>query len=162
MQAAIGLHQLEKVDAWIATRNGNARLLASWLGDYPCVSLCRLPEGFAEAHYRFAFRVDPHRLKPGWNRDRIMKALIAEGVPCFSGPCPELYLERAYAAQTRRLPRRPNAAYLGKVSLALHVHPALDPVFLNDARAAIRKVFDAAASTSMQPNALTAGQALSA
>ena len=62
MQAAIGLHQLEKVDAWIATRNGNARMLASWLGDYPCVSLCRLPEGFAEANYRFAFRIDPHQL----------------------------------------------------------------------------------------------------
>jgi dTDP-4-amino-4,6-dideoxygalactose transaminase len=85
MQAAIGLQQLEKVDAWIATRSRNAQLLASWLGDHPCVSLCRLQEGFVEAHYRFAFRIDPHWLKPGWNRDRIMKALIAEGIPCFSG-----------------------------------------------------------------------------
>ena len=91
-----------------------------------------------------------------------MKALIAEGIPCFSGPCPELYFERAYAAQMRGLPRRPNAAYLGKVSLALQVHPALDPVFLNDARAAIRKVFDAAAGTSIQPSEYAAGQALSA
>jgi len=146
VHAAIGLRQLDKVSAWIAKRAENARLLASWLSDYPCVSLCRLPEGFAEAHYRFAFRIDPQRLKPGWNRDRIMKALIAEGIPCFTGPCPELYLERAYAAQMRGLPRRPNAAHLGKVSLALHVHPALDPAFLCDARAAIRKVFDAASS----------------
>jgi hypothetical protein len=76
--------------------------------------------------------------------------------------CAELYLERAYAAQMRGLPRRPNAAHLGKVSLALHVHPALDPVFLDDARRAIHKVFNAATNMSMHPSQRTAGQALSA
>jgi hypothetical protein len=40
--------------------------------------------------------------------------------------------------------RFPNAAYLGTVSLGLLVHPTLDESFLQDCRAALEKVFDAA------------------
>jgi dTDP-4-amino-4,6-dideoxygalactose transaminase len=67
-----------------------------------------------------------------------------EGIPCLVGCCPEIYLEHAYAKSTERQERLPNAAYLGSVCLALPVHPLLDQVFMNDCRAAINKVFDAA------------------
>ncbi len=105
-----------------------------------------LPQGYQHAYYRFAFRIEPRRLDPAWNRDRVLTALAAEGIPCFSGPCPEIYLERAYASSMRGLPRRPNAAYLRNVSLTLLVHPTLDQSFLDDCHAAIHKVFDAATS----------------
>jgi dTDP-4-amino-4,6-dideoxygalactose transaminase len=159
MQAAIGLRQLPKVDGWIEKRAANARLLASWLADYPSVCVGPLGAGYEHAYYRFAFRIKPRELGPAWNRDRVLTALAAEGVPCFSGPCPEIYLERAYAKSMRGLPRRPNAAYLRNVSLTLLVHPTLDQPFLDDCRMAIHKVFDAATNVSPPPRDLGAKQA---
>jgi dTDP-4-amino-4,6-dideoxygalactose transaminase len=35
-------------------------------------------------------------LKSDWNRDRIMDEINAEGIPCFSGSCSEIYLEKAF------------------------------------------------------------------
>jgi hypothetical protein len=60
------------------------------------------------------------------------------------------------------VPRRPNAAHLRDVSLTLLVHPTLDASFLNDCRAAIRKVFGAAMSPSPPPRHRGNGQALTA
>ena len=167
MQAAIGLRQLPKVAGWVAARAANARLLALALADYPCAVVSPLPAGHEHAYYRFAFRIEPRRLNPGWNRDRVMTALAAEGIPCFTGPCPEIYLERAYAGgpdaeRTGAVPRRPNAAHLRDVSLTLLVHPTLDASFLNDCRAAIRKVFGAAMRLSPPPRHRRNGQALTA
>lgn len=154
MQAAIGLRQLPKVEGWIAARAANARLLASCLADYPCVHVSPLPPDHRHAYYRFAFRIDPRWLDSGWNRDRLINALAAEGVPCFSGPCPEIYLESAYARRMPGLPRQPSAAYLRDVSVALLVHPTLDQSFLDDCRTAIRKVFNAATCFSMPRRAM--------
>jgi dTDP-4-amino-4,6-dideoxygalactose transaminase len=100
-------------------------------------------------------------------RQGLRQRLAARGIPCFTGPCPEIYLERAYAGgpdakRTGAMPRRPNAAHLRDVSLALLVHPTLDASFLNDCRAAIRKVFGAAMSPSPPPRHRGNGQALTA
>jgi dTDP-4-amino-4,6-dideoxygalactose transaminase len=113
------------------------------LAAYPSVLIPEVPLNQVHAFYRLNFRINPDRLNLGWNRDRILRALIAEGIPCLSGPCPEIYRENAYA---KLLPgfRLPNAAYLGTVSLALLVHPTLDERFLDDCGIAIEKVFDAA------------------
>jgi dTDP-4-amino-4,6-dideoxygalactose transaminase len=144
MQAAIGLCQLTKLSEWTAKRTANARKLAKWVGAYPSVHVSPLPENHEHAYYRFSFRIVPERLKSGWDRDRVMRALIAEGIPCLSGVCPEIYLEGTYAKSTAGLRRLPNAAYLGTVSLALLVHPTLDESFLSDCRAAIDKVLSTA------------------
>jgi len=46
-----------------------------------------------EKYYVF---VEPEALKSDWSRDRIMTALMAEGIPCGSGSCSEIYLEKAF------------------------------------------------------------------
>ncbi len=144
MQAAIGLIQLSKLPEWTAARTAIARQLAGWLAAYPSVRITPLPAGHEHAYYRFEFRLDPQHLKAGWNRDRVMRAMMAEGIPCLANACPEIYLEGAYAKTTAGLQRLPNAAYLGTVSLALLVHPTMDQSFLDDCRAAIEKVLGAA------------------
>lgn len=146
MQAAIGLRQLSKLPTWTAARTANARKLAQWLAVYPSVHVPELPANHEHAFYRLSFRLNAKRLKSGWNRDRIMSALIAEGIPCMSGACPEIYLEAAYTQSMAGFRRLPNAAYLGTVSLVLLVHPTLDEPFLDDCRTAIDKVFGAATS----------------
>jgi len=144
MQAAIGLRQLSKLDDWIVARTANARFLASCLAAYPSVHIAKLPDSYDHAYYRFAFMVKPQQLRSGWDRDRISNALSAEGIPCFSGPCPEIYRELTYARLMPAFQRLPNAAYLGEVSLALLVHPTIDQIFLHDCETALRKVFDIA------------------
>ncbi len=144
MQAAIGLRQLAKLPAWTAARTASARRFAAFLEPYPSVKINSLPQGYEHAYYRFEFRLDPKHLKSTWNRDRVMQALIAEGIPCLSGTCAEIYLEQAYAESMAGFQRLPNAAYLGSVSLALPVQPNLDAEFFSDCQEAIRKVLDAA------------------
>jgi dTDP-4-amino-4,6-dideoxygalactose transaminase len=144
VQAAVGLRQLTKLSTWIAARTANAQKLIQQLRVYHSVYIPPLPPGHNHAYYRLNFRVNPGRLKDGWSRDRVMQALIAEGIPCLSGTCPEIYRESAYRESMAEFQRLPNAAYLGTVSLALLVHPTLDDAFLADCCAALAKVFDAA------------------
>jgi dTDP-4-amino-4,6-dideoxygalactose transaminase len=144
IQAAIGLRQLSKLPAWTAARAANARKLTRWLTPYPSVHIAPLPANHQHAFYRFSFRLKPERLRDDWNRDRVIRALIAEGIPTLSGACPEIYLESVYAQSMAASKRLPNAAYLGTVSLCLLVHPTLNEDFLGDCRVALKKVFDAA------------------
>ena len=144
LQAAIGLIQLSKLPVWTATRTAIARQYAEWLGIYRSAHVTPLPKGHEHAYYRFEFRLNPQNLKPEWSRDRVMRALISEGIPCLVGACPEIYREGAYAKSLPGFQRLPNAAYLGSVSLCFLVAPTFDENFLSDCRAAINKVFSAA------------------
>ena len=55
-----------------------------------------------------------------------MNAIVAEGIPCFSGSCSEIYLEKAFVnagiGPGRRLPAAREA---GEISLMFLVHPTL-------------------------------------
>jgi len=66
-------------------------------------------------------------LNPDWSRDRIITAINAAGIPCFSGSCSEIYMEKAFdCVPAIRPPRRlPVARSLGETSLMFLVHPTL-------------------------------------
>ena len=91
--------------------------------------------------YKFYAFVLPEALAPGWNRDRIKSAIQAEGVPCDTGTCPEMYREQAFAdLDMRPAGRLPVAMDLGLRSLFFQVHTALRPADMEDVVAAVRKV----------------------
>lgn len=70
--------------------------------------------------------MNPEQLAEGWSRDRIVDAIVAEGVPCFQGSCSEVYLEKAFdGTDFRPAERLPNAKLLGETSLMFLVHPTL-------------------------------------
>jgi dTDP-4-amino-4,6-dideoxygalactose transaminase len=143
VQAAIGLAQLDKLTSWLHKRNANAQRLTCALAKFPCVSFARLPSGHDHAYYRLDFTVVPERLKPGWDRDGVLSALIAEGIQASVGTCPAIYREAAYARQgTHEF--RPNAERLAGTCLTLLTHPTIDECYLADCEAAIHKVFRAA------------------
>ena len=55
-----------------------------------------------------------------------MNAVTAQGVPCFSGSCSEIYLEKAFTdAGYGPSARLPVAQELGETSLTFLVHPTL-------------------------------------
>ena len=139
LQAAIGLIQLKKVEAWVTERGRIAGRLAGALSRYPCIRIVKPARGHRHAYYRFDFNFDPERSDPQWSRDRFIKELSAEGIKAFTGVCPEIYLEGAYKRRFG-LQSRPNAARLGRTSVAMLTHNTIDEEYLSDCEQAIDKV----------------------
>ena len=140
-QAALGRVQLRKLPAWSAARRRNAALLAAAMRSIGALRVPEPPAGIEHAMYKFYAFVRPERLARGWDRDRIMSAICAEGIPCFSGSCSEIYKEKAFtAAGLGPSEALPVARELGETSLMFVVHPTLSLRDIADTCAAVRKV----------------------
>jgi hypothetical protein len=70
----------------------------------------------------------------------VIDAINAEGIPCFSGSCSEIYLEKAFPQRLRPPHRLPVAMELGATSLMFLVHPTLTDEDMIDTAAAVEKV----------------------
>ena len=85
-----------------------------------------MPNDVVHGYYRFYAFINPDRLAPGWDRDRIIAAITAHGVPCLHGTASEVYLEKAFdGTGWRPAERLPVAKELGETSIAFLVHPTL-------------------------------------
>jgi dTDP-4-amino-4,6-dideoxygalactose transaminase len=140
-QAAIGRIQLRKLDDWVEKRRRNAAILAERLGALPALRIPPVPARMYHAYYKFYAYVRPRALRAGWSRDRLLAEIAEQGVPCFSGSCPEIYRERAFE-NTRWAPaeRLPVAAELGETSLMFLVHPTLEEDHLHRVCDAVERV----------------------
>ena len=91
MQGALGLSQLGKMPAQNETRRKNARTLFAALEDVPGVTPCvQNPESDHDVYYLVLLRYD----SAAWDdvpRDKVVDALIAEGIPCLAGYSFPLY-----------------------------------------------------------------------
>jgi len=145
MQAVLGRRQLARLPEWHDRRAANAAVLAEGLRRIPGLRVPAVPAWAGHAWYKFYAFVEPARLKPGWDRFRVKETISAEGVPCYSGSCPEIYLEKAFAdSGMGPAGRLPVARELGETSLMYLVHPTLTDRDMADAVAATRKVMAAA------------------
>ncbi|HEY5549061.1 MAG TPA: DegT/DnrJ/EryC1/StrS aminotransferase family protein [Coriobacteriia bacterium] len=106
-----------------------------------------LPAAHCEhAFYRLYAHVEPTELAEGWDRDKVLFAVAAEGVPVQYGSCAELYREEAFVrAGLAPATPLPGAAHAHETSLAFFVHPTLSDDDIDDVIAAVRKVMEAAA-----------------
>lgn len=126
MQAALGRIQLRRLPDWHARRLANAERIWRCARGLPGLRVPELPADIEHAAYKCYLFVEPQRLNDGWDRERILAEIVARGVPCFSGSCPELYLERAFEGTPwRPAERLPVARELGETSLMFLVHPTL-------------------------------------
>ncbi|KLT73855.1 aminotransferase [Neisseria arctica] len=126
MQAVIGRIQLKRMPEWTAKRQANAARLSQSLSQFGCIRLVEVPGYIDHAQYKFYAFVKPEKLKPEWNRDRIVNELTALKVPCYQGSCSEVYLEKAFDnTPWRPKERLKNAVELGDTSLMFLVHPTL-------------------------------------
>jgi hypothetical protein len=73
-----------------------------------------------------------------------MAAISAEGIPCFSGSCSEIYLEKAFPIEMRPRKRLEVARELGETSLMFLVHPTLSEEDMLNTCHAVEKVFEIA------------------
>ena len=97
-QSALGRVALGKVPGWVKRRREHAARLTERLSELPALRLPVVPDHCKHAYYKYYVFVRPEMLKPGWNRDAVMEAIKAEGVPCQVGSCSEVYLEKAFTA----------------------------------------------------------------
>jgi len=83
-EAAVLLAQLERLDDQTRLREENATYLSGRLEEIGGVRpLIHDPRATRLAYYRYLFRYSPEEFK-GLHRDRFIKALEAEGIPCES------------------------------------------------------------------------------
>ncbi|BCR05787.1 aminotransferase [Desulfuromonas versatilis] len=145
MQSAIGRVLLGKLPGWVEQRRRNAAVLAQGLGRIPGLRVPLPPAVVGHAYYKFYAFVRPEQLREGWSRDRILEAIVAEGIPCFSGSCSEIYLEKAFRNAGLGPPQRLRAAReLGETSLMFLVHPTLNQADMEDTCQVAAKVMAAA------------------
>lgn len=126
MQAAIGRIQLRKLPVWLDIRGRNAGILTECFRDIPAIRVTIPPADVKHAYYKYYAFVRPQALKSGWDRNRIIKEIVAAGIPCQSGSCSEIYLEKAFEQHGLGPKQRlPVAKELGETSLMFLVHPTL-------------------------------------
>jgi dTDP-4-amino-4,6-dideoxygalactose transaminase len=125
MQSALGRVQLRKLPEWVRRRRRNAEILSEKFAKLDGLRLTAPPAEVGHSFYKYYAFVRPERLKKGWDRDRIVAEITARGVPCFSGSCSEIYLEKAFSEDMRPSHRLPVAKELGETSLMYLVHPTL-------------------------------------
>jgi dTDP-4-amino-4,6-dideoxygalactose transaminase len=127
MQSAIGTLQLQKLSKWLEIRKKNATIFTECFKNIPSLRVTIPFEEIEHAYYKYYVFIRPEMLKDGWNRDAILKEIINLGIPCGSGGCGELYLEKAFVNANLAPPDRfPVAKSLSETSLMLVVHPTLN------------------------------------
>jgi hypothetical protein len=146
MQSAIGRVALKKVHDWVRTRRAHAEMLTDAFQDIPGLRVTVPPKFVEHAYYKYYVFIDPSALRRGWSRDLVMQAIAAEGVPCFSGSCSEIYLEKAFSLSLRPARRLPVAKELGETSLMFLVHPTLTPEHIERTIQVVQRVMKEASA----------------
>jgi len=171
MQAAIGRIQLTRMSDWTAARTLNAMAIRDALlpfaGERGVVrvpqvrcgdcsfersqSCGREPSNACQhAQYKFYAYIRPENLSLGWSRDRIVEEIGNAGVPCYTGSCPEVYLEKAFDNSSWRPKERlPVAKKLGETSLMFLVHPTLTETEIRKTQDVVKKVLKAASDSTI-------------
>ncbi|MCL2323987.1 MAG: DegT/DnrJ/EryC1/StrS family aminotransferase [Actinomycetia bacterium] len=148
-QGALGRVLLAKVPAWHKLRTRNARVLTEGLSGFaPVLRPCVPADDTGEhAFYRHYFLLDSAALAAGWDRDRVIDAISAEGAPVQFGACALIGREKAFATLgVTPTPESelPGALCAAEQSLAFFVHPTLSEDDLGEIAQAARKVLEAA------------------
>jgi len=141
MQSAIGRIQLQRMPEWAVARKAHCQAIWEAAAVLPGLRVPVVPAEIGHAGYKCYVFVDEAELADDWDRDRIMNAVVAEGVPCFSGSCSEVYLEKAFTdLGLGPKERLPVAKALGESSLMFLVHPTLTEIEIEKTCSVLRAV----------------------
>ncbi|MGM0914228.1 MAG: DegT/DnrJ/EryC1/StrS family aminotransferase [Pseudomonadota bacterium] len=143
MQSAIGRIQLARMPEWKAARQANAGQIWEAASECSGLRVPVTPEHIEHAAYKCYVFVEPDQLADGWDRDRIMNEIVSRGVPCFSGSCSEVYLEKAFdGTGFRPEAPLPVARELGETSLMFLCHPTLTEAEIDKTCRVLREVME--------------------
>ena len=141
IQAVIGRIQLKRMPEWKQKRNKNMDRILSAFEGTPYFTVFKPSSDYVHAAYKCYVQVNIDKLPANWSRDRIMQVINEQGIPCYSGSCSEIYLEKAFDnTPWRPTVRLPNAKKLGENSLMFLVHPTLSDESLEKTCSAIKYI----------------------
>jgi dTDP-4-amino-4,6-dideoxygalactose transaminase len=139
IQAALGLAQLERLEAWWEIRAAHVRRYRAALADVPEVRVLGEEPGVRHAYHLFVIVLDTDRLRGG--RDAIMADLRAEGIGTGihfrSLSLHPFYRQHAAPGQLAVAER------VSERLLSLPLYPKMRAADLGDVVAALRKVIAA-------------------
>jgi dTDP-4-amino-4,6-dideoxygalactose transaminase len=143
MQCAVGRIQIKRMPEWSRIRRANSDYINQICSKIPSLHVPKVPEHIEHARYKNYVLVRPDRLKESWSRNRIVSEINRLGVPCYTGCCAEVYLEKAFNGTSWRPDvRLPVAKELGETSLMFLVHPTLSELEIEKTCAVIKKVLE--------------------
>jgi dTDP-4-amino-4,6-dideoxygalactose transaminase len=147
VQGVIGRIQLRRMPDWSKARMANAGKIWECAKELKGLRVPVPGQGIGHAAYKCYVFVEPGALRPEWSRDRILGAIMERGVPCFSGSCSEVYLEKAFdGTHWRPEPHLSVARELGETSLMFLVHPTLSAAEIEKTCQALKDVMALAAA----------------
>ena len=145
MQSVIGRIQLRKLNEWQEKRSKNLSFIYEKAKKIDGLIVPIVPDYVKHGAYRCYLFVDQKMLKEGWSRDRIIDEVKNFDVPCFSGSCPEIYLEKAFEnTDFKPKNRLKNAKLVGEISIAFLTHPNLTFEELNHSCSVLSNVMQMA------------------
>ncbi len=146
--AVIGRIQLQRMSSWHSARLANAEHIWAVASGLSGLRVPKIPDGIEHAAYKCYVFVEPGELAEGWTRDRILSEISSRGVPCFSGSCSEVYLEKAFDGTGLRPEGRLAVAWeLGDTSLMFLVHPTLTEAEIERTCSVLKAVMQLATSS---------------
>ena len=83
IEAAITYYQLKRLDDLVRKRREAAKILSEMLSEVPGISIPREPPGRKHSYYIYSITIEPQII--GWDRDRFVEALNAEGIDARRG-----------------------------------------------------------------------------
>jgi hypothetical protein len=146
MQSAIGRVLLRKLPQMVEGRRCLAAVLNAGFAGIPALRVTIPPEDIYHSYYKYYVFLRTERLREGWNRQRIIDAVNAEGIPCSVGICSEIYREKSFPEEWRPHQRFERAKNLGETALMFLVHPTLSKEDMHDTANAVTKVLAVAAA----------------
>lgn len=144
MQSALGRQLLRKLPSRVRQRQTLAGILNSSLETCPGLRITLPPQHVEHSYYKYYVFVRNSDLRAEWSRDRIADAILAEGIPCFTGSCSEIFREKAFPRSWQPRIDPLVAKELGQTSLMFLVHSTLSEDDMRDVCKAIEKVMSAA------------------
>ena len=127
IQALAGLHQLKSLNKVQKKREKMARGFHKVVNKFDNYLYAYFPsENIKCALYRFYFFIKKHLKNKSVLRSKIITELKKQNVICFTGSCPEIYLEKAFQnLKNFKKKRLNNCKLLGYSSIALDVNHTL-------------------------------------
>ena len=142
MQSALGRVLLGKLPERVQLRRRNANRLNELFAGESALKLTIPPKPAFHSYYKYYLFLSMAALESTANRQTVIQEVNREGIPCFSGICSEIYLEKAIPKTWRPQPRHEVAKELGDTSLMFLVHHTLTEADMADTYLALTKVLN--------------------
>ena len=139
LQASVGILQLNQLKKWTQKRNFFSNRIYKLIKKYDYIRIPHISKNLFHSFYRCYFFIDLKKIK---NRANIISALRDVNIQCNVGSCPEIYLEKAFNNQVKKMKRLKNAKILGETSIALFINHNFTRIHQNIFLKILKKVLD--------------------